>query len=241
MRDPAGRDPVGTRWSPKAVFGVIAALSFAVGIAQEGFAQTAMNVTLASNDVYRGRSQSADDPAVTLAIGFDDREGFYAGGSITMAAGDRDPRVSSNAQYAGYAWRSGRASFDLGVVHRHRGDTLDPEYAADYFEGYVGVTHGKTSIRAYVSPDYIPGDRLSGYVALDSHLATLGPWSLSGHAGMAFKPQAGSDYHTEADWSLRAGRSFGAFNLSIGIADSTDSDPRPFDGPLVFAELSRAF
>lgn len=210
-------------------------------MAQNCYAQVAANATLASNDIYRGRSQSADDPALTLALGLDDPGGFYAGGSVTFAAGEQDPRISSHAQYAGYAWRSGRASFDVGIIHRHRGDTLDPEYADDYFEGYVGLTRGKTSIRAYVSPDYIPGGRLSGYVSLDSQVATIADWSLTGHVGVALKPQEAADYHAEADWSLRAGRSIGQFNFSVGIADSTDSDPSPFDGPLVFAEISRAF
>ncbi|MCB2079330.1 MAG: TorF family putative porin [Novosphingobium sp.] len=207
-------------------------------------AQVAANVTLASNDVYRGRSLSADDPALTVAVGLDDQSGFYAGGSVTLAAGEMDFRASSSAQYAGYAWRTGRTSFEVGAIHRHHSDSLDQEYSKDYFEGYFGVSHGKTSMRLYLSPDYIPGDRVSAYVSLDTELARIDDWSLAGHAGLALKPtrdEASRSYHAEVDWSLSAGRAFGEYNMSVGISDSSDSDPKPFDGPLLFVKASRAF
>lgn len=207
-------------------------------------AQVAANVTLASNDIYRGRSLSADDPALTLAAGFDDPSGFYAGGSVSFAAGDRDARLSSSAQYAGYAWRNGRTSFEIGAIHRHHSDSLDPEYDKDFFEGYVGITRGKSNLRLYLSPDYIPGGRISAYASLNTEIASIEEWSLAGHAGLALKPDNdgfSDGYHAEVDWSLSVGRAFGDFSFSAGIADSTDSDPAPYDGPLLFAKVSRVF
>lgn len=221
---------------------VVSATSFLIG--DPVHAQAAANATLSSNEVYRGRSLSADDPALTIALGIDDSSGFYAGGSVSVSAGEQDLRVSSFSQYAGYAWRGDRTSFEIGVIHRHHSDSLDPEYSKDFFEAYVGATRGKTSARLYVSPDYIPGDRLSAYASLNTELVRMDDWSLAGHAGLALKPSAGTGshkYHSEVDWSLSVGRPFGEFNVSIGVADSTDSDPAPFDGPLAFISISRAF
>lgn len=244
MRGPATSEhATAKRWRKSWLYPASALAAWLAGISG-AHAQIAVNATLASNDIYRGRSLSADDPALSLAVGIDDASGFYAGGSVAVAAGDRDVRISSSSQYAGYAWRSGRTSFEIGAIHRHHSDSLDPEYAKDFFEGYVGLSHGKSNIRLYLSPDYIPGDRISAYVSLNTELAKVGDWSIAGHGGLAVKPSHGTpghDYKSEADWSLSLGRAIGDFNLSVGVADSTDSDPVPFDGPLFFATVSRAF
>lgn len=208
-------------------------------------AQVAMNVTLASNDVYRGRSLSMDDPALSLALGMDDPSGVYAGASVAIAAGDKDVRISSSSQYVGYARRSGRVSMEIGAIHRNHSDSLDPEYRKDFFEAYIGLAHKTSSVRLYVSPDYIPGNRLTTYLSVDTELARVKDWSITGHTGLTLKPSrrddGTGDYDTEFDWSLGVGRTIGEFNVGLGIADSTDSDPEPFDGPLLYATISRAF
>lgn len=208
-------------------------------------AQVAGSIALSSADMFRGESLSGDDPALSVAVSIDHSSGLFAGGSVTVTAGEHSPRFSSSSQYAGFAMRSGETSIEAGVIHRDYGDMFDTAYRKHYFEGFVGVSRRSLRARVYISPDYLVDGRNTYYGEVNLRILKVGKWSLNGHAGLAVipkdldSPEHGMD--TYRDWSLQVTRPVGKFSLSLSVA-ATNYPVFSENGraKVVFA-ISRAF
>ncbi len=208
-------------------------------------AQVAGNVSLASADMFRGETLSGNDPALSVAVNIDHSSGLFAGASITAAAGDRDPRITSATQYAGYALRKGETSLEVGVIHRDYGEMFDPAYRKHYFEGFVGVSHRSIRARIYVSPDYLQDGRTTYYGEVNVKLLQAGKWSLNAHAGLSLIPadldaedQGMQDYE---DWSVQISRPVGKFSVSLGVSGTNYPVFSENGRAKVFAVISRSF
>lgn len=215
-------------------------------------AQVSGNATLATSEIFRGESTSGDDAALSFEVSYDDPGGLFAGASATLSGGEHDPHFNGSTQYAGYAFRSGETSFELGVIHRdyRTASVTDTDYRAHYFEGFVGVTHKNLRARIYVSPDYLQDGRTSYYGELNGTMLKLGNWSLMGHSGLsAVPPDPGnSGMRFYYDLSVQANRNIGKFKLGLGVAMTNypvfgnDDGPGFLDNnPRAFATISRAF
>ncbi len=215
--------------------------------------QVAANVMLESNALFRGETISLDDPAVSVELSADHSSGLFAGASVSVAAGGRDPRMVANTQYAGFATRSGQTTLEIGAIHRNYGSTYiaDDAYRGNYFEGFVGVARKNFKLRLYVSPDYLVDGRTTYYGEVSAHLLKKGEWSLNGRGGLSVIPQdigtpGGMRFYY--DWRLAASRPVGKFTASLGIAGTNYpifgvSKGEGFfsNSPKVFASMSRAF
>lgn len=208
-------------------------------------AQVAVNVTLASNQTFRGETISNDDPALTVAVGLDDASGLFAGADVSLAAGAGEPRVTTSNQYAGFAARAGRVSLEVGAIHREYGPVFDDAYRRRYSEIYAGVAVGRVQVRAYVSPDYLVDGRNTYYVEANARLGGIAGWKVDGHAGLSLIPHDIGDPRTSLisyeDWSLRASRPVGKFSLSLGLAASNYPVFGPTGKIRFSAQVSRAF
>ncbi len=235
------------RFAAACVFAALIALMPAVAQAQ-----VAGNVTLGTSEIFRGESTSGDDAALSLEVSYDDPSGFFAGASATFSAGEHEPHFNGSNQYAGYAFRTGETSLEIGVIHRdyRAASVTETDYRAHYFEGFVGVTHKTLRARIYVSPDYLQDGRTSYYGELNGTMLKLGNWSLMGHSGLSVVPPDPGDTAMRFyyDLSLQANRDIGKFKLGIGVAMTNypvfgvDNGPGFFDNhPRVFASVSRAF
>jgi len=209
--------PISQRMLPRVLLAGILAT-----IPGHAFAQIAGNVALSSSLVFRGETVSDNDPALTLAFSLDDKSGFFAGGSVSLAAGDKDPRVAYHTEYAGYALRKGETSFELGAMQRGYHHVVDTAYRTDFVEGFVGVTHRGIRARVYVSPNYLQDSRTSYYGEVNMRLLSSGPWSVEGHAGLSLIPNADdpANVYTAAyyDWQLQVNRPIGKVFVSAGVA-----------------------
>lgn len=206
-------------------------------------AQVAGSIALASTDTFRGETTAGDDPALILSANLDSESGFFAGATASLAAGERDPRVTSSAQYAGYALRRGETSFELGVVHRDYHDMTDEAYRKHFFEGFVGVAHKGMKLRFYVSPDYLIDSRNSYYIEASAKLASFDDWTLQGRAGLALIPPDPGDTGTQdfQDFSLTLSRPVGKFALTFGLTGTNYPVIGTSGAVKPFVSLSRAF
>jgi uncharacterized protein (TIGR02001 family) len=216
------------------------------------YAQVAVNVTLATSDIFRGESTSDDDGAASLEVAYDHPSGLFAGISLTVAGGEHDPHINGATQYAGYALRRGEISVELGVLHRDYDakSLVDDAYSPHYFEGFVGVIRRNLKLRLYVSPDYLRDGRTSYYGEANARLFKAGNWSINGHGGISAIPPdigaTGMQFYYDA--GVQANRSVGKFALGLGIVTTSYPVFGPDNGsaffenkPRVFASLSRAF
>ena len=181
-------------------------------------------ITLQTNQTFRGETISRDSPGTTLAISADGPLGLFAGADVSLALNAGEVLMTANSQYAGIAVRLGRTSLELGGIHRRYHTVVDTEYAPDYSEIFLGLAHGTTRLRGYLSRDYNVDHKLTGYVELEARLLQVGPWSLNGHGGLTFVPH---DPGTNAsgpkiyeDWSLYAGREWRGLNLGLAVSSS---------------------
>jgi len=194
--------------------------------------------------MFRGETISDDNPGVTLAISADDRSGLFAGGDISFAAGPHEPHFASSNQYAGYAWRKNKVSFEVGVIHRDYRRMYDDAYRPDYFEGFVGISNNRGRVRLYVSPDYLQDGRNTYYGELDARLAKVAGWKLNGHLGVSLIPHDVTDpqrgFISYEDWGLSVSRKIGQFDFTMGAAATNYPVFGPRGNVRVRAALSRA-
>jgi len=206
----------------------------------------AANVTLASNQLFRGETISNDDPGVTVAVSADLPAGFYAGADASFAAGSESPRLTTANQYAGLALRlNANVSLEVGAIHRDYGAIYDDAYRLHFTEVYAGLNLRKVHVRAYLSPDYLVDGRNSYYVEINAQVATIKDWRLEAHGGLSLIPHdLGDPDHSlisYEDWSLRASRSIGAFTFGMGLAATNYPVFGPTGNVRFTAQISRAF
>jgi len=136
-------------------------------------AQTAIsgNLTLASDNRFRGVSLSDNDPDLRAGLAIDDASGWYAGASLSRAElwpGHRPP------QWLAYGGRSRRLdggglsglTLDLGATYVH----FASGSSYDYAELYAGLSSERLAGRVFVSPDYFGRGMKSVYAELEGNL-----------------------------------------------------------------------
>lgn len=212
---------------------------------QPASSQVAANVTIQSNQMFRGETISADDPGLTVAASVDLPHGFYAGADASIAAGNRGLRVTASNQYIGISKRIGETSVDMGVVHREYGPIFDTAYRRSFNEIFAGVTLRKLQLRAFLSPDYLVDGRNTYYIEANARILSAGDWGLDGHAGLALIPHDLGDPRTGLiayrDWSLNASRPVGKFKLNLGVAATNYPVFGSSGKARVSASISRSF
>lgn len=100
------------------------------------------SVSIASDYVYNGLSQTYDEPSLRFALDFEHDSGFFAGGALgnidyEAESRFRTPRRTEASVYTGFLWR--RRDWMTNVtVSRHVYPDIERRY--DYTEAAVGVS-----------------------------------------------------------------------------------------------------
>ncbi len=222
-----------------------------LGIA-DAQAGTTGNVSLASDYVFRGVSQSNRQPA--LQAGFEHafesevaESGAYIGawGSSISWLSDLSTSaapVSSSLEldvYGGWRGKLGDAvRYDVGALYYlYPGEYPAGFNSADTLEAYVGVivavgdklslgakySHAATDLFGYVDSDG------SGYLDLSANFAVADGWSIGAHAGRQWiEGNAAFEY---SDWKLGVAKAFDN-GVSVGLAcTGTDADDALYTNP----------
>lgn len=213
------------------------------------------NVALSTDYMYRGGSQTNEQPAISGGFDYGHSSGLYVG----LWASNVDFGDSANIEidyYGGIAGEfSNGISWDVGGLYYQYPGVTDADEAGgdfDFFEAYgsLGYTFGdiqlEPSISAFFaySPDYFGETGDSYYVALD-----LG-FSLPYDFGLAFQygnqmfddeAAAGTDYQ---HYSVGLSKDLSIFTFDVSwYGDIEDTDTFWGDGPseaLVFT-ISSSF
>ncbi|HMV70587.1 MAG TPA: TorF family putative porin [Pseudomonadales bacterium] len=190
------------------------------------------NVTLATDYVFRGVSQTQERPAIQGGFDAAFDNGIYAG--VWASNVDFGTDASTELDfYGGYAARlsCSSCSYKIGVAYyRYDGD---PQF--DYVEAMLAFTWGGLTAGLNWSPEYVGdsatdalGDEVELYYPYLNYAHPL-PFdlTLSLHVAMnlmsekgLFEP--GEDEYTE--WSIGLGKSVGSFSFALTYWDSTIED-----------------
>ena len=119
------------------------AIVAASGLSQAQAAVEA-NIGVTSNYLWRGVTQSMNDPSISGGVDYSHESGFYAGtwiGTIDWGPGG----ATENDYYLGYSGESGDFGYDVGYIYYNYPATgyEDSDFGEVYFNGsYMGFGFG---------------------------------------------------------------------------------------------------
>lgn len=210
----------------KKIFAMVALAGLWAGAAQAGVSGTA---ALTSDYVFRGISQTAEDPALQGSIDFEFDNGVYAG--LWGSNVDFDDCCDESVEIDGYVgfynelgedWR-----YDAGAIYYYYPGTDED---LDYGEVYLGVGWRWLDVYYYYTNDfYASGD--AGFYWDASAEFELPVWELGlklhyGYTGgPALNGDSAQDVGVESysDYSIGLTRDFGNFTAELAYWD-TDLD-----------------
>ena len=217
----------------------LATVLAAFGLAAAHTAQAGVSgsAALTSDYVFRGVSQTNEEPALQGGIEYAHEGGFYVGawGSNVSWLSDIPGDISSSLELDGYLGYRGKAgenvAWDVGVLqYWYPGDFPDGFNSADTTELYAGFTitptdtvsfglkysHAVTDLFGYTDSDG------SGYLDASANWSFVPGWTLNLHAGKQWI-QNNEDFEY-TDWKLGVTKSFDSgFSIAAAYTD-TDAE-----------------
>lgn len=222
--------------SYKQIAAVLAAL---VGLAATGASRAGVSgsAALTSDYVFRGVSQTNEEPALQGGIEYAHDGGFYIGawGSNVSWLSDIPGDISSSLELDGYLGYRGKAgdniAWDVGVLqYWYPGDFPEGFNSADTTELYAGFTvtpidtvsfglkysHAVTDLFGYADSDG------SGYLDASANWSFVPGWTLNLHAGKQWIENNEDFEYT--DWKLGVTKAFdNGFSIAAAYTD-TDAE-----------------
>lgn len=210
-------------------------------------AGAAGSVTLTSDYVFRGISQTNQEPALQAGLEFATDAGFYVGGWGSNVSWLSDlssvgAPVSSSVELDAYAGYRGQllpsvftdtVKFDVGALYYwYPGDYPAGFNSPDTAELYVGVSAGIVSAKySYALTDlfgYADSDG-SGYLDVSANWEFVPTWTLNVHGGKQWIEN--NEAFEYADWKLGVTKAFdGGFSVAVAYT-GTDADEPLYTNP----------
>ncbi len=220
------------------------ALLTSAGAASAQDATISYNIGVTSDYVFRGFSQTDENPAVQGGIDATFGPGFYAGvwASNVDFLDDTDAEIDI---YGGYRTEAAGFAVDLGVVgYTYAGAPGGADYNYVEFKAAASRAIGPVTAGAavYYSPDFFGvADESATYAELNAAYTTpITGLSVSGAIGEQWL-DVSDDYAT---WNLGATYAFAGTPLALDIRYSdtdVDSPAIPASDGRVFATLKATF
>jgi len=187
--------------------------------------EVAFNIGVVSDYVFRGVSQTNEDPALQGGIDATFAGGFYAGTWASMVdfGDDTDAEIDL---YGGYRTEAAGYALDFGVLGYFY---VNEPGAADYnfveFKAAASRAIGPATLGAavYYSPDFFGVDDEATYLEANAAYAVADKWTISGAVGHQWLDVT-DDYTT---WNLGL-----AYALTDNLAVDVRYHDTDVDGPL---------
>lgn len=200
------------------------------------------SVALTSDYIFRGVSQTNQEPALQAGLEYAADSGFYVGtwgSNINWLSDLSTPQapISSSLEldaYAGYRGKFGDSvGFDVGALYYwYPGDFPSGFNSADTAELYFGISASVFSAKySYALTDlfgYADSDG-SGYLDAAVNWEFVPTWTLNVHGGKQWIENNEDFEYT--DWKLGVTKSFdGGFAVALAYTD-TDTEQALYTNP----------
>ncbi|MBI5429776.1 MAG: hypothetical protein HY938_04880 [Nitrosomonadales bacterium] len=211
------------------------AASFSLPVLAEGFTPSS-NVSLVSNYLYRGISQTGAGPAIQGGFDVAHSSGAYAGvwGSSISWLGDSGvPNAGTELDtYLGYKGAAGDVGYDVGYLrYNYPGEYAVGAVKADTDEVYAAVSYSIVSAKlSYALGDTFGVSKAKGttYAEINvSYPVADSGVSLGAHYGrQAYKGttadalKAGGSDPTYADYKLSVSKDFSGYVLGLAYSST---------------------
>jgi uncharacterized protein (TIGR02001 family) len=201
------------------------------------------NVTLTSDYVFRGFTQTDEEPAIQGGLDWDSGAGFYAGtwGS-NVNFGNGDEASAEIDLYAGYAGAVDNFSYDVGFIfYWYPGASGALDY--DFWEAYgsVGYDFGAAAISLGIaySPENFGGTDDGLYLQSGISIPVTDQFSIDANLNYYdVDPAFGEDY---LDWSVGGTLSLEWFDADLRYIDTDISNCAGVCDARVVFSISRSF
>ena len=189
------------------------------------------NLTLASDYVYRGISQT--DEQATIQGGFDvaGDSGIYAG--VWASNVDFDGSIEIDL-YVGYGGSfTEDASYDLGLLRYEYPDDAEGDAPESSFnELYANFSFKSFSLGLAYSSDFFAESDAALYISLDYELSLPSDMAMTLHYGkQSIDDNAQFGTPDYVDYSVGVSKSFEDIDLSLSWHDTDLSNEDCFGGP----------
>lgn len=177
-----------------------------IGLAAPASAQStvdvAWNVGVVSDYVFRGFSQTGEDPAIQGGVDLTSGS-FYAGAwaSNVDFGDDTDAEVDL---YGGYRTEAGGFALDFGAIgYLYVGEPDGADYNYAEFKAAASRAVGPATFGAavYYSPDFFGADKEATYAEVNAAFSPAPKWTVSGALGKQWL-DVSDDYTT---WNVGVG------------------------------------
>jgi uncharacterized protein (TIGR02001 family) len=205
-------------------------------------AKTSSTVTLASDYLFNGVTQTRENPALQVSLDWSSDHGTYAG----IWASNVDFASKIDIELDGYLGYSGQLNegiwFDTGLAYYsyHGGSRASD---INYIEVYGAIGAGNTTVKVWYSPDYAGTDANHYVLALMQSIPINDDLSIDLQIDSSksldqelfvWEPDDDSYIH----WKVESTFSWQGFDLAVGI-EGTDLDT--YGETRLIAKISRTF
>lgn len=169
-------------------------------------AELSGNVALTTDYIWRGVSQTLEDPAIQGGLDFSNKSGIYLGvwGSNVNYGGDEHMELDI---YGGWAGEMGGIGIDVGAIRYSYFD----DTGVNFTELYFGISKGIFS--AKISNDF---DNENLYIEAGLEFALPEKATLAVHVG-SYNFDAGTDY---VDYSIGVSKEFAGIGIDLSYYDT---------------------
>jgi len=205
-------------------------------------AKLSSTVTLASDYLFNGVTQTRENPALQVSLDWSNNEGAYAG----VWASNVDFGNEIDIEFDGYMGYTGQLNegmwFDTGFAYYsyHGGSSASD---INYVEVYGAVGAGNTTLKLWYSPDYAGTDAKHYVLALMQTIPINDNLSINFQIDTSksldqnlFVWESGDDSYIH--WKVESAFSWHGFDLAIGV-EGTDLDT--YGETRLLAKVSRTF
>ena len=213
-----------------------------LGLAAPASAQSdvdiAWNVGVVSDYVFRGFSQTGEDPAIQGGVDLTSGS-FYAGAwaSNVDFGDDTDAEVDL---YGGYRTEAGGFALDFGVIgYLYVGEPDGADYNYAEFKAAASRAVGPATFGAavYYSPDFFGIDDEATYAEVNAGFSPAPKWTVSGALGKQWL-DVSDDYTT---WNVGVGYAL-TDNVGVDVRyHDTDVDGVPGAEDRIVGAVKLAF
>ncbi len=201
--------------------GVLAASSVAT-MAQAADAPLTANFAATSNYIWRGKTQSSDQAAVSGGVDYVHDSGFYIGTWVSSLSGSNQ---YENDIYAGYTMKAGNLGMDFGtILYRYPVGSAQDDFQEIY--AHFSISDFEFGADYTVDKESNPADENDLYI--------WGSWTTELKKDLSLSLTVGSydvDGSSTADYThFQAAVSKGDFTFAIDKNDHSDSDAGASNG-----------
>jgi uncharacterized protein (TIGR02001 family) len=195
-------------------FAFALSLSATFGVAGDALAQVSAQISIASDNVFRGVSLSDGRASAALEVNYDNDAGWFTGAQISsthLARENHDnPKLVVDAGYA-HALTS-KLTWEVGATY-----SAFPGFTYwNYGEAFAGVLAENWNARLHYAPDYFGRQRRTLYAEYNYQYALNQRWRVIAHVGALRSSPAAADGRAWAyDGSLGLAARFGSTTLTF--------------------------